>query len=169
MTTRLTCRAFIVPLSPTVFRPIFQLQLPGVCSPEDKRLLPREPECDRRATGSRTDSRGIAKLALDEGQWHMHGSQRNLTGRVGLHSGTSRIQSHMVSPRCPPNFSIWMILTPPLEANNDQPVLPVGQAGGGRSEDCKSGGSCILYTKLTPLQGKETGDHGGIVRQKDTG
>lgn len=99
----------------------------------------------------------------------MHGFQRNLTGRVGLLSGNSRIEYHIVSPRCPPDSSMCVILTPPPEANNDQPVLPVGQAGGGGSEDCKSGESCILYTNLTPLQGKETGDHGGIVRQKDTG
>lgn len=62
----LTCRA-PVPLSAAVFRPVLQLQLPGVCSPQDKRLIPRAPECVRGTRDTRIDAGGFAKLALDEG------------------------------------------------------------------------------------------------------
>lgn len=56
--------------------------------------------------------------------------------------------------------------------NDHQSILPAGQAGGGRPERRKL--TSILRHREGQLvsqfpQGKETGDHGGIVRQKDTG
>lgn len=56
--------------------------------------------------------------------------------------------------------------------NDHQSILPAGQAGGGGPEHRKF--TSILrhcrgnWSHSFP-QGKETGDHGGIVRQKDTG
>ena len=56
--------------------------------------------------------------------------------------------------------------------NDHQSILSAGQAGGGGPERRKL--TSILGHRRGNRshsfpQGKETGDHGGIVRQKDTG
>lgn len=60
----------------------------------------------------------------------------------------------------------------PTETNGDIAILSARQAGGRRWQD----GMVSCFSPLgSPgrltcfFQGKETGDHGGIVRQKDTG
>lgn len=51
------------------------------------------------------------------------------------------------------------------EANNSQPILPVGQASGRGTEDGEHSSHDWLGCRLTSLQGKQTGEDGGIVRQ----
>lgn len=63
------------------------------------------------------------------------------------------------------------ILTSNLETNYYQPILPIGQVGRGGPKDGKNIDKATLLPNLslTFEKGKETGQEGGIVRQKDTG
>lgn len=57
------------------------------------------------------------------------------------------------------------------EANGSQSVLPIGEAGCGGAEDCEFV-KCIRRLEsimLTIFQGKETGNKGDRIRDRDQG
>lgn len=91
---------FLVPLPFALFWTVFQLQLPRICSPEDKGFVPRAPKHHRGTPGTGTDPGGTSKLALDEGQWYrmaVGGETRSMADMEHPFS-PSRIESRRVSP-----------------------------------------------------------------------
>jgi hypothetical protein len=127
---------FLVSLPSALFWAVFQLQLPRIRSSEDKGFLPRTPKRHRGTPGTGTDPRGTSKLALAEGQlYHMV-----LGGGTRWQDLFSTDIESRVSPRKTTIQIIeWGNYTDIItETNSHQPVLPVGQVGGGRPEDSES-------------------------------
>ena len=128
----------VVSISPAPVFPVLQLQLPRVRPSEDEGLLPGAPERVGGPEDPGADSGGPAKPAVDEGQ--------SLFFCVLLEA--------LCGVSAPPDTALGMLLkirdesngllTSPLEANYNQPVLPAGQTGGGGPEDGKLAVTCAM-------------------------
>jgi hypothetical protein len=124
---------FLVPLPSALFRTVFQLQLPRICSSQDKGFVPRAPKHHRGTPGTGTDPGGTSKLALVEGQWYRmaFGVKLDRWQIWSIHFQPRVLkvdESHLTtlpykSLNPTPGDNYTDIIT---ETNDHQPVLPVG-------------------------------------------